>query len=334
MSFSVTAINCGSFHATAGETLLEAGLKAGFGFPHACRNGNCERCLARLDSGRVTQPRAAALVARHGSDALLCCQAQPQTDLSFHMEGLTAPGQLPLIEKTCQKIELLPLNDDVSLLRLRLPAGTPAQWYAGQYLNLRLDKRWLPFSIANAPIPGERILEVHFRHLSHHASACHNLAWLQQHDLVRVRLPQGHNFVDATPTRPLWFICGSTGFAPAHAMLQHLANQQYPGPLGLFWGVREDSDFYLPDAPRQLAQRLPGLTVHQVLSGRPTPGFAQGMAHEVAIKQLEHPEKPLFFVSGSPAMVDTVYQALRHAGAATDQILSDMLAPPNKRAEA
>lgn len=333
MTYTITAEGCGSFPATAADRLLDAGQRAGFGFPHACRNGNCERCLATLVSGEVRYPPGMGekLHARHGAGALLCCQAQAASDLHLRMPGLTAPGELPLLEKTCQKLELRRLNQDISLLRLRLPAGRAVDWHAGQYLSLRLGERWLSFSIANAPAPGERELQVHFRHLAHHASSQAHLAWLEQHDLLRVRLPLGHCHLQTLPQRPLWFICGSTGFAPAQAMLQYLAQQRYQGEVRLFWGNREQTDIYLPDAPQQLMKQLPGLSVELVLSEQSLPGHAQGLVHERALLQLDEPTAPLIFISGSPAMVEAVHAALRQVGVTEAQLLSDMLLPPEKR---
>src|SRR5690606_21677195 len=136
------------------------------------------------------------------------------------------------------------------------------------------------------PVAGQRDLEVHFRHLAHHTSAQQHLAWLKQHDLIRVRLPLGHCHLQALPQRPLWFICGSTGFAPAQAMLQYLADRGYQGALRLFWGNREQADIYLPDAPARLAQRLPGLSVELVLSDQKLAGYRQGFAHEIALEYL------------------------------------------------
>jgi CDP-4-dehydro-6-deoxyglucose reductase len=327
MTFIITATGCGSFTAEAENNLLEAGLAAGFGFPHACRNGNCERCLATLNMGCVTYPGnlGERIRERHGEKALLCCQAHPASNCSFAMPGLTAPGELPLMEKTCQKMELALLSDDVSLLRLRLPAGKSVEWHAGQYVSLHLGDRWVPYSIANAPRPGERELQIHFRHLGHHASAQQSLAWLQQHDLIRVRLPKGHCFIDRLPDRPLWFICGSTGFSQAHAMLQFLADQSCKTELRLFWGVRKLHDLYLPDAPARLGKHLPGLVCEQLLSDDNQPGYGKGFAHERALTLLEKPDEPLFYISGSPAMVEAVNQALRDAGVTQDQIRSDML---------
>lgn len=334
MAHTITVPGKGQFSVSTDENIMEAGQRAGFRFPHACRNGNCERCLATLDSGQVAYPGKLGerLRARHGDTALLCCQARPLSDCTLHMENLTAPGELPVQEQTCQVVELQPLNHDVSLIRLRLPAGKPAAWYAGQYLQLRLGERWVPFSIANAPTAGLRDIELHYRHLGHHASSQARLTWLQSRELVRARLPLGQCHLATLPDRPLWFICGSTGIAPAKAMLEYLAKLQYTGELRLFWGAREAVDFYLPDLPEQLLARLPGLHADLVLSDQSLPHYHHGLVHECALAALTDPALPQFFVSGSPAMAEVTWQALRRAGVDDQRIHSDMLSSPHLRA--
>ncbi len=242
------------------------------------------------------------------------------------MSAVTTPNASPVIEKTCSKVALTPLSADVSLLKLRLPAGLTVQWHAGQYIKIRLaDNNWLPFSIANPPSEGERDLCVHFQHLPYHHRAQQHLAWFQQHDLLRVKLPFGHNYLDSLPQQPVWFICGATGFAPAHAMLQYLAQHHHQGELRLFWGLRDASDIYLPDAPAVLAKRLPGFRWDILLSEDEHPNYPKGLPHELAIQRLTAPSHPLIFISGSPAMAEAVYRALHHTGVPDAHIRSDML---------
>ena len=42
-----------AFEAAPGQTLLQAGLKAGIELPTSCRNGTCRTCLCRLVSGSI-----------------------------------------------------------------------------------------------------------------------------------------------------------------------------------------------------------------------------------------------------------------------------------------
>src|SRR5690606_22911288 len=63
--------------ARAGETLLEAGLRAGLSLPYDCRSGGCGVCVCTVLAGRVDlgpyQPAALTEVQRARGQALMCC---------------------------------------------------------------------------------------------------------------------------------------------------------------------------------------------------------------------------------------------------------------------
>jgi ferredoxin-NADP reductase/DMSO/TMAO reductase YedYZ heme-binding membrane subunit len=66
--------------ADAGESVLDAALRAGLELPYSCRDGVCGTCRARLDSGRVDQPTADLSDAEVEAGYVLTCQARPRTD--------------------------------------------------------------------------------------------------------------------------------------------------------------------------------------------------------------------------------------------------------------
>lgn len=63
--------------ARAGETLLEAGLRAGVVLPYDCRSGGCGACVCTVHNGRVDlgpyQPAALSEAMRARGQALMCC---------------------------------------------------------------------------------------------------------------------------------------------------------------------------------------------------------------------------------------------------------------------
>lgn len=230
-----------------------------------------------------------------------------------------------MTETTCEIIELSTLAPDITLIRLRLPNGIKANHFAGQYAKLRINNRWLAFSIANTAQDSPNELTFHFRHLAHHASSQEHLTWLSQKQLVRVSLPHGHCYLDHPPQRPLWLICGSTGFAQAKAILDFLSFEAHSGDIKLFWGARKQADFYLNPLPARWGKHLSNFEFIPVLSDEQHQDLAQGDVYQAALQHLTHPLKPLFFLSGSPAMVETTCQALVNAGVHLSQIKSDML---------
>ena len=46
--FTITVNGRERFSCHDDQTIIEAGQQAGFGFPVACRNGVCERCMGTL----------------------------------------------------------------------------------------------------------------------------------------------------------------------------------------------------------------------------------------------------------------------------------------------
>ncbi len=312
-----------------GVPILSVGREAGFGFPHACRNGVCERCQGRLVAGTVRQIRGGGArentlihAGEPRADRVLYCVAIPISDCEIDVPETTAPGELPVHQLQCQIVQREPLNHDVTRVWLRLPAGKTVRWHAGQYLTLELDHGAYPFSIANAP--GGRELELHVRHADDNSAAHAIMADLDEQSTVAVTLPDGQRFIDGAPDRPLWFICGSTGFAPVKAMIERLIELDYPLPIRLFWGARTEDDLYLPDLPARWSEQLRDFHAVTALSDMSKPGHAVGLVHEAALEALAEPREPLFYVGGSPAMAWAVFDALVEEGVPAENIHSDV----------
>ncbi len=66
-----------TFPCEPGETVLDAGERAGHELPFSCRGGGCLVCAARLDSGTVEMDEQYVLDEEHIADRfrLLCCTA-------------------------------------------------------------------------------------------------------------------------------------------------------------------------------------------------------------------------------------------------------------------
>lgn len=329
MPHTITLISGEPFPCPDNETIVEAGRRAGFRFPVACRNGVCGRCVGRLVRGRVQLPRQNRIVHAGERDAkrVLYCLAQPLSDCEIDVPEVAVPGELPVHEVSCQIIEVEALSHDVSRAWLRLPAGRRIEWYAGQYLELLMPDGPAAFSIATAPEDGQRDLELHIRHTGDNPSSLEIMAALEQNLTTEVRLPGGNRYIDELPQRPLWFICGSTGFAPVKAIIEHLRNTGFDRPVRLFWGARQRGDLYLEDLPENWLAEMADFRYTPVLSEEKGEGYVHGLVQEpavAAVRELPDPAEPLFFVGGSPPMAWAVYDALVAAGVPGDNIHSDV----------
>lgn len=326
MGTLITVGDKGQFVVGDDETLLDAGLRAGFGLPKACRNGNCERCAVQLISGRVTLGRARQPLDANTTGALLLCQAYAETECTIDDARITAPGELRVSVLQCQIEQIRPLNHNVSAVTLLLPAGRVHHWYAGQYLLLG-EQQESAFSIANAPAAGQRQLLLHIRHDSDNDSAVTLMDELRRASTISVTLPLGDRYIDQPPARPLWFICGSTGFAPARAMIEHLAAQHFSQPVRLFRGGRQAADIYPAEWSAGTLEELADFAeVRAVEQGAGEDEFA-GLVHQAALAALaesDQREQAEIHLGGSPAMVWAVFDALCEAGVNPAQIHSDV----------
>jgi CDP-4-dehydro-6-deoxyglucose reductase, E3 len=126
----------------AGETLLDAGLRAAIPLPFECRSGGCGACRATLLAGEVDpgpyQPDALPPQARARGEVLLCC-ACALSDVEIELESGAALREraAPVFEATVT--QLAPLAHDVMRVELTLAAGHTITYEAGQYINVLLD---------------------------------------------------------------------------------------------------------------------------------------------------------------------------------------------------
>lgn len=242
---------------------------------------------------------------------VLYCVAHAITDCEIKVPNITAPGQLPLATKACQVVSINTLSDNVSQVLLQLPAGKAVTWYPGQYLALLIGEEEFPFSIANAPTG--RQIELHIRHDNGSTNAQRVMAYLHEHPTVRAKLPMGQRHLAMlNKQRPLWLICGSTGFAQAKAVIEAALAAGKPA-IHLFWGARNVAELYMHELPeRWAAEGLIDYTA--VLSEQATTELAEGLVHEAVLATQWPQVPPQCLIAGSPAMAWAVFDALTEAG--------------------
>lgn len=300
------------------ESVLSGLLRLGYQAPHSCLNGNCQRCVARLLSGRVSQ-----FGVELTAGEVLSCQAELLEDSSLYWDELLAPGALPVVQLSCQVLDCQPLGGDVWRLELLAPAGALPRYHAGQYLLIeRADGKKSAFSLASAPHQG-RTLELHI--LAREESALSLLDELRHSGLARIQLPMGDVHLAQLPDGPLVLIAAGTGMAQMHSMLQHCLARGFAHPIHLYWGARRPEDFYSLPAWSDW-QTQPNLHLHQVVSEPAGPEWRQALLHE-AIRQDFPSLKGLhLYASGSPAMVYATLDALVEAGLEASQMQADVFA--------
>lgn len=312
-----------------GETLLDAGLRAGLPMPFECRNGGCGVCKATILHGtvRLNPYQEAVLTAaeRAAGKTLLCC-AEPLSDMEIEYVPQAAAARLPVQRHVARVTRLEPLSSNVMRVCLALTDGSELKFHAGQYINIVLDngeKR--SFSFATAPHAAEEIeLQIRLVPGGRFTTAVFNT--IKVGDLVHFEGPLGTFTLRADSEKPILFVAGSTGFAPVKSMVESAFHHGIDRQMILYWGVRSRSDLYLGGLAEQWAREHPNFVFIPVLSDpQPQDEWTgrTGLVHEAILADFPDLSKHQVYACGSVQMVQAAQPAFVKHGISTDDCFSD-----------
>lgn len=315
-----------TFDCAAGQSVLDAALRAGIELPYSCRKGACGNCAGGIASGEVQSCAAAPLSNETCLPGqVLYCGCTPASDLRI------APVSWKRFDPAARKTFTAKVYSnelaapDVSVLRLRLPAGQRAKFQAGQYLQVRMDDGSARcYSMANPPQENDGVM-LHIRHVSGGLFSG-RVAGLTSGDTLSIELPYGHVNLPPDDTRPIVFVAGGTGFAPVKSILDDMARRKVQRAITLIWGAREASGFYMPAAVDKWRKQWPGMRYVAALSDAPAdavPGAFAGRVDEALRAHGANLAGCVVYVCGSPAMVESVRRTALQAGAAAQDIHAD-----------
>lgn len=337
--------------AEEGETILEAALRAGLNLPHSCKGGHCSSCRARVRAGQVHYPRGhppGLMDQEEREGYVLLCQAHAASaELAIEVREIRPPEpDVQLKSLPCRIERLQRLAPEVMAVFLSLPPHETFHFVAGQYLDIMLPQnRRRSFSIANAPHQSPW-LELHVRRVASGEFTQQLFSGMQEKTLLRIEGPLGQFWFRRESPRPALLIGGGTGYAPLRSMLHDLLGRGDRRPLHLYWGAQQRHDLYEDAQLRALCAQHPNLTYTPVLSDpQDEPGSAPwtgrtGLVHEAVLEDYAAagerppnepadtaPRPPLsrfdVYVSGPPAMVETVREELTRRGLPEAQLYFD-----------
>ena len=325
--------------AREGETLLEAGLRAGLGLPYDCRAGACAQCVCTVLNGRVDhgdyQPAALSEAMRARGQTLMCC-AVALEDVEFEVDvdvlGEAAAHAPRRYQSVVERIE--PLAPDVLRLWLSLPGGERIAFTAGQYINVLLeDGARRAYSVANPPHDNARI-ELHVRRIPGGRFTSYVFERLREGDRLEFEGPLGR-FTLRESARPILFIAGATGFAPVKSIVEDAFARGLERPMWFYWGVRKREDLYMGELARRWAREHANFHFVPVLSDLP-PGDPwsgrRGQVHNAMLEDFPDMHGYEVYACGSVAMVETAVPAFVAHGLDADACFSDAFSPSHRNA--
>lgn len=319
-----------TFASTPGQSLLDAALHAGIDLPYSCRKGVCGSCVGSLASGEVQGINGAAI--RNdtcGPDQVLYCMCEPTTDVVLR------PVSWKRLDPSARKTFTAKLHSnqlaapDVSVLKLRLPAGQRAKFQAGQYLQISMeDGSTRCYSMANPPHESDSVM-LHIRHVPGGQFSA-RVAQLVPGDLLTIELPFGNVALVADDARPIVFVAGGTGFAPVKSILDDMLKKRVQRDITLIWGAREQGGLYLRPAVERWQKQWPGLRFVAALSDTPVDaadGAFAGRVDGALLATCADLSGHVVYCCGSPPMVSAVRAAAATQGLASEDFHADVFVP-------
>ena len=319
MAHQVTIQPSGNvFPVPEGDTILAAGLSAGYHLPYGCRNGACGSCKGKLVAGSIDygkyQHTALSEDERAAGYALFCV-GKPLTDVTIESREIGAVKDIVVRKLPCRVHKLERATDDVMVMSLKLPATERLQFLAGQYVEFILkDGSRRSFSMANAPHDDE-FLQLHVRHVPGGAFTDHVFNTMKERDILRFEGPLGSFFLHESE-KPIVFVASGTGFAPIKAIIDSAFKKEIDRPMTLYWGARRPKDLYLDDlARRWTAERPEQFSYVPVISDAlPEDAWTgrSGFVHRAVMEDFADLSGVQVYACGVPIMVDSARRDFTH----------------------
>jgi ferredoxin-NADP reductase len=160
---------------------------------------------------------------------------------------------------------------------------------------------------------------------------------VREGDVLQVKAPSGHFFIDPDASVPAVFVAGGIGITPMMSMLRWCLDEQPERRIHLYYGVRSSDDHAFKRVLEDLAARHPVFTLN-VVYGSPGADDVLGRDYQYAgfidlallRRTLPH-GRHQFYVCGPPPMMQSVVPALREWGVQADDIHFEAFGPASVR---
>ncbi|MBV6415727.1 MAG: Na(+)-translocating NADH-quinone reductase subunit F [Steroidobacteraceae bacterium] len=319
--------------AQPGETLLDAGLRAGLALPFECRNGGCQVCVCTVVQGEVDhgayQPAALTDAMRANGKALMCCAtALGEVAIEVDVESIDPGGVAPVLRREGRVESMRLLGADVMQIMLSLPGGERIEFGAGQYINILLDDgQQRAYSFANPP-HDNALIELHVKRMPGGVFSTRVFESLKVGDKLRFEGPFGR-FTLRPGNRPIVLVATSVGFAPIKSILEDAFHRGIRRPMRLYWGARELDDLYHREALERWQREHDNFTFIPVLSRAAGTDWSGRTGHvDTAILE-DFPDLRGYevYICGSVQLVSNAVPAFLAHGLSEGACFSDSFTP-------
>jgi len=304
--------------AAAGQTVLEALLRAGVWMPNSCNQGTCGTCKLQVVAGAVDHgdsPLDTLTPDERAAGLALACQARPCGDTEVALRGDVAGRTThPLRDLVATVVAVEDVARDTR--RILLGLDEPLAFSAGQYVELVVpgsgERR--AYSLANTA-DEDKVLELHVRRVPGGAASDRWLfGTVAVGDRVEAVGPMGDFHVPAAEEddgEPMVLIGGGTGLAPLVGIVR-TALERHPGrEVLLFHGVRGRADLYDVGRLEELAAAHRGFRFVPVLSEEQGTPHRTGFPTDAFLDDVPSARGWSGWLCGPPPMVEAGVRAFK-----------------------
>ena len=305
-----------SFTCGPGETILRAGLAAGFAMPYECASGSCSSCKGRLIEGAVAYlwPEATGLSERdrRKGDRILCCQALPQGDCTVQV-------RLGQVEGAREEPRPAPFTATVETLGQLVPGviaftcrpAQPVSFLPGQYVLLQVPGgQRRAFSMANTE--AETLAFVVKEKPGGHASR-YLFDELAIGNTVSLEGPYGRAYLRTPLVREIVCVAGGSGLAPMLSVAKAAIADPDTPAVRLFFGVNSADELFMVDEMQALAAAHDRFSLTLAVRDG-APGTVTGLVGDVALAAMEDLEDCDFYMAGPPGLIDALLRPVMRCG--------------------
>jgi CDP-4-dehydro-6-deoxyglucose reductase/ferredoxin-NAD(P)+ reductase (naphthalene dioxygenase ferredoxin-specific) len=228
----------------------------------------------------------------------------------------------PVRQATCRVTAVEAVTHDTRIVRLRVEAGGPFDFAAGQYARVALpgfDPR--DYSIASRPREPE--LAFHIRDIGSGPSR-YVATELAEGARVGVQGPFGSTYLRASRPGPIVAVGGGSGLGQMAAITEEALARGHRTPVHLYFGARGERDVYLEDRMARLAAQYPHFRFVPVLSEPEGPTDRRtGLVTDALLADAPDLTGAVAYLAGPPPMVEAATKALTDLGLAPGDIHAD-----------
>ncbi|MDO3383609.1 2Fe-2S iron-sulfur cluster binding domain-containing protein [Gilvimarinus algae] len=303
---------------TAGQSVLNALLGAGYRIPYSCQSGVCQSCLMHCERGELPAQATAGLSASQREKKLfLSCSCFPDSDVS--VTPYAVKEEL-LIAEVMAKRHLSP-----RVLELQLHC--PLSYHAGQYINVWRDQT-IARTYSIASIPSDPVLSLHIEVRAGGQFS----AWADQQlapgDRVNIQGPMGDCTYQAEPDQSLLLAGTGTGIAPLYGIAREALARAHTGPIHIVYCAREPEGLYWQQALTRLARHHSNVHLQcLVAKGGDSALWREANAYQTVRADYTPLNNYQIYLCGAPSFVAKMRKQCFLAGARPRSVFCDAFEP-------